>query len=276
MRKANSEYINSNITEKGEFSVIEDSPINNANLNNLISLWSKYGIQITNDKSRPHLQHNSHWPHRCWLDSLGNSLSQEENTLGYLNRIPEHSTFPLAVSRTLLKHPLELELKKKWYCDFEQTAMALDLRGDHVTLGPTQHSLKIDKVNSDLDLETWVAIASEAFSYTIDTRVIAKVKDANDIQLLLARDQGQAVSCALLHKTSNTIGLHQFGVKKSSQGQGYAHSFMLAIIEICRQWQGENLVLQASQVGKPLYDKLGFQSQFLIRNYRLKLKPESA
>ncbi|MDU0352676.1 hypothetical protein RS130_00990 [Paraglaciecola aquimarina] len=43
---------------------------------------------------------------------------------------------------------------------------------------------------------------------------------------------------------------------------------MLALIQLSSDWGNKYMVLQASELGLPLYKNLGFISQFTIRNYQ--------
>ena len=62
--------------------------------------------------------------------------------------------------------------------------------------------------------------------------------------------------------------MHQVSVSPSFQGQGIAKWLMINLLNQSVDWQAENIVLQASTMGKPLYDKLGFKGQFFINNYQ--------
>ncbi len=74
------------------------------------------------------------------------------------------------------------------------------------------------------------------------------------------------------YKTGDTIGIHQVGVKPCFQGQGIARHLMAALLMRCQNWQAKRAVLQASSAGLPLYQSLGFNSQFIIKSYQ-QIKP---
>jgi GNAT superfamily N-acetyltransferase len=257
--------------------------IDEANLSNLTQLWHKYGSQRLKTTTLPFLQANIHWPHRCWIDWKArpdNDAAQRQgdiNDNSWVENIPESTVFPLwrtmSTDNNLPASKFEpqvieqLLLDKHWYCAFEQTAMYLALADDIKHLPQTRPGFKVKPVDTLEDINVWTDIASEAFAYQIDLSVIQQLVNDEDIQLLLGWENDQAIASGLLYKTGDNIGVHQVGVKQVFQGKGFAKCFMLDIITICAQWQGKYIVLQASQAGKPLYEKLGFKSQFLIKNF---------
>ena len=264
--------------------------IDEANLSNLTSLWHKYGSQPVKANTPPLLQVNTHWPHRCWIDWNAQSddvtaqLLWDVNDSGWVKNIPESTVFPLRQTMNANNDmPAckfesqvieQLLLDKNWYCAFEQTAMCLALPGKakHKPQPQPQPQLRpgfyVKSVNTLQDSKVWADIGSEAFAYEIDHCVVQQLIHADDVQLLVGWDNHQPIVSGLLYKTGDVIGVHQVGVKPAFQGKGFANSFMLDIIAACEQWQGKYVVLQASQRGKPLYEKLGFKSQFIIKNFK--------
>ena len=255
--------------------------IDEANLSNLTNLWLLYGSQPV--KATRLLQTNTHWPYRCWIDWNAQSdddtakLQGDVNDNRWLENIPESAIFPLwqaiSADNKLLASIFDpqvieqLLLDQHWYCAFEQTAMYLALSGDTRHVPQMRAGFKVKPVDTFEDIKTWADIGSEAFSYQIDLSVIQQLINVDDIKLLLGWDNDQPIASGLLYKTGDIIGVHQLGVKQAFQGKGFAKCFMLDIIEACAQWQGKYVVLQASQAGKPLYEKLGFKSQFSIKNF---------
>ncbi len=257
--------------------------IDQANLHNLKSLWTKYGSQALNIKLETAETNasdkyvNTHWPHRCW----SNSPLQSQD-MAWLKELPETSIFPLlpmhSDEKSKVHASVELSLIQKeltnnnWHCMLEQTAMFLSLdNGFYAPLSERseQHAgFTIKKVQTPQDITLWLDIVNQAFGYSIHRIVIEKLIYDQDMQILMAYQDDQAIASAILYKTDDVIGIHQVGVKKGFQGKGFARVFMNKIINASLLWQGKHIVLQASKAGKPLYESLGFTSQFLIKSYQ--------
>ncbi len=257
--------------------------IDQANLHNLKSLWKKYGSQAlsikleTSETNKPDKYVNTHWPHRCW----SNSPSQSQD-LSWLKALPDTSIFPVLPMHSDEKSKdhasVELSLIQKqlknnnWHCMLEQTAMFLSLNNgyyDPVSDQVEPHAgFTIKKVQTHQEITLWLDIVNQAFGYSIHRIVIEKLINDQDMQILMAYHDEQAIASAILYKTGDVIGIHQVGVKKDFQGKGFARIFMSKIINACLLWQGKHIVLQASKAGKPLYESLGFTSQFLIKSYK--------
>lgn len=257
--------------------------IDQANVHNLKSLWKKYGSQAltikleTTENNEPDKYINTHWPHRCW----SNSPSQSQD-LSWLKGLPETTIFPVLPMQSDEKNKenssLELSLIQKqlennsWHCMLEQTAMFLSL--DNGSYEPVSDRVQrhtgfmIKKVQTPQDITLWLDIVTQAFGYSIHRLVIEKLINDQDMQILMAYHDDQAIASAILYKTDDVIGIHQVGVKKDFQGKGFARVFMSEIISACLLWQGKHIVLQASKAGKPLYESLGFTSQFIIKSYK--------
>lgn len=260
--------------------------IDQANVNNLKSLWKKYGSQrLTFDKNittsnAPTQYINTHWPNRCWFDEL-----IPPNDCSWLNKVPKSTIFPVWLAlnneeNTKRNSVAQLQIEKQldnnnWHCILEQTAMSLLLTNDATELIKNQFqpriSFTIKKVETAQEITLWIDIIRESFGYNVDRVVIENLINDQDMQILMAYHYDEAIATAILYKTGDIIGIHQVGVKKSFQGQGFARTLMQEIIAVSLLWQGKQVVLQASPAGKPLYDSLGFKSQFSIKSYKKKL-----
>lgn len=254
--------------------------IDQANIFNLKSLWKKYGSQIqiiNNDKrkrAQSELNINIFWPHRCWFDG-----AITLNNFSWLSNVPESTIFPiwpmLGDKRNSMQASTEIELiekqllKNHWRCMLEQTAMFLALSNNtNEYRVESRIGFTVKRVKNPQDISLWLDIVSKSFGYSIERKVIEKLINEPDMQILMAYQNDQAIASAILYKTGDIIGLHQVGVKQDCQGKGFASSFMKEIIAACHLWQGKNIVLQASSSGKSLYEQLGFKAQFLIKSYQ--------
>jgi len=254
--------------------------IDEENLNNLTGLWKKYGFNVLKDQVGAAMLINTRWPHRYWYESSAVINDQKAiNDDALLAEIPPTAIIPiwsLVSSRPTNRLPFQAEhdflekalIAQKWTCLFEQTAMTLELPGEMPISPSVNPEFRIRMVRADEELAVWVDVCEDAFGYDIEPLVLLPLISDKDIRIILGDLNGQAVAAALLYKTGHTIGIHQVGVRKAFQGKGFASRLMHEILGICIQWGGKNAVLQASQAGVSLYRRLGFNSQFVIKNYR--------
>ena len=249
-----------------------------ANLTNLTQLWQKYGAQALSAQQKTKWQANLSWPHRCWFDlSLAELGDQafESQLLSGLTPVPNNailSLWPSALKQGADDATLQVEqvvTKHRWLPSFEQVAMYKTIGANADYQVSARDGFRLVTVSSAHELKLWLDVASAAFDYQIDSAVIEGLLQEPDIKVLLAYQGQQAVASALLYKTSEVIGLHQVGVKPACQGQGIARDLMHTLIAMSADWQGRYVVLQASAAGLPLYQRLGFVSQFKISHYRL-------
>ncbi len=246
--------------------------MNKQNLSNLRALWKIMGAEKVYSKADMNIFQSANWPHRTWIEVQYDSPSVEiaEYLSPHLKnaqviQIPQMQN---ADVRYLEKHLVE----KGFSLQFTQTAMYLDV----VTPGPSHSSASTPNESTSLetrtiykysDIPTWTSIASEAFGYDIDEAVIERIHQCPQVSLCMAYVDQHAVATALLFKTGDFTGLHQFGVRPDFRGQGIAQMFMESIISDAYRSSIPNIVLQASEKGRPLYEKLGFKRQFKINNY---------
>lgn len=258
--------------------------IDQGNLINLTRLWRKYGVQdlsLAGESGLIELSANPQWPYRVWREqSIANTaINTAGELLSWLKLIPEshleNATVPVwpFYLESSDSHNQVSELARRleahgWQCAFSQTAMYLPLQALDTERLTTRESFSLEQVHESQQLKTWVSIASEAFGYRIHQPVFEGLLVDPNIQILLGVFDGEPVATALLYQTENVIGLHQMGVGKAFQGRGFAKSMMHELLLSSVRARADSIVLQASQAGKPLYDSLGFKTQFTIRNYK--------
>jgi len=246
--------------------------VDQKNIHNLKSLWRRYGYKkISNMPALTNAYEGAallsmHWPHRVWVND-----DENIDDLSALETTSKSVVFPVFFTENdpqnqLINNQLE---SAGWHCSFEQTAMYLTVSDEGFD---STYSSRLDFVVAPLktstDITQWIEIVYQAFGYRIDYAVIENLINELDIKILMAYYQKKPVATAILFKTGDVIGIHQMGVAPAFQGQGFARSLMQELMVMSKTWQGKQIVLQASQSGRPLYESLGFKSQFMINNYQ--------
>jgi GNAT superfamily N-acetyltransferase len=246
--------------------------IDSANLNNLTQLWQRYGARSLYEDDQLQLRKNISWPNRVWADMArpvsGRSLEQAAKNAANATLFPlwpamteDGSAAPQVTVDALVRQ------SRDWQPAVQHTAMALQLDKQLPvnTQSLARYPIHIKCLSGDTDIAAWVATGSKAFGYTIDASVIVPLLACKDTQILLAYNQdSQPVATGLLFRTGDVVGIHQIGVPADHRGKGYATQMMRFLIQCAEKWQADYVVLQASEAGRPVYQKLGFVDQFMI------------
>ncbi|KKL03799.1 hypothetical protein LCGC14_2622520, partial [marine sediment metagenome] len=240
--------------------------------NNLTQLWQRYGAQSLYEDDQLHLRKNISWPNRVWAD-MARPVS-ERSLQQTAKNAPDAALFALWPAMTedgpaapQVTVDALVRQSRDWQPAVQHTAMALQLDKQLPVNTQTvaRYPIHIKYLSDDTDIAAWVATGSKAFGYTIDANAIVPLLACEDIQILLAyNEDSQPVATGLLFKTGDVVGIHQIGVPADHQGKGYATQMMRFLIQSAEKWQADYVVLQATEAGRPAYQKLGFVDQFLI------------
>lgn len=249
-----------------------------ANMANLTSLWKRYGATPSPHQAGLKFYRNEGWPHRAWLeietakDWLRDfSMAQLYKELSEL--ISPAEIIPVINRSSFLHHDNSYDLcepddfMKDSPCElsFCQTAMFAEKSKLDWSLVGDSETISFRKVACHEGLNVWTKICGEAFDYEIDKQNIYRLINDPETDILLGLIDDFPVMTALVHRTNNVAGLHQFGVHPTYQGRGLASIGMKLLV---KEWIKERYItLQASEAGYPLYKKLGFHDQFEILNY---------
>ncbi|WP_157447258.1 GNAT family N-acetyltransferase [Catenovulum agarivorans] len=118
------------------------------------------------------------------------------------------------------------------------------------------------------ELSNWVKCCETAFSYQIEKNSTAQLFHNKNAQIWAYKIDQEIVATAISFKSNNTLGTHQVGVHPNYRGQGIARNFMLFLIAHAAQLGCTEVSLQASRLGMPMYQKLGFE-KLICLNKRL-------
>lgn len=234
---------------------MNNEQLNKANIDNLSALWKSLGSRRIN--AAEHAVHcSASWPNRCWSDWPTRLFAGPF--------LPEECIVPVWQAGAHSRLQEQALQAQGFHLSFAQQAMVLELNGR----SEQRNDRDIAIINTEDDIAIWSAIASQAFGYQIDPDVILRGSQKPNLQLLLGYDQQQPAVTALLYQSEGVLGVHQLGVAPEFRGRGLANKMMAALLNSQMARDSEWMVLQASAAGEPMYRKLGFQRQFLIRNYQ--------
>ncbi|GGH64420.1 GNAT family N-acetyltransferase [Phaeocystidibacter marisrubri] len=225
------------------------------NINNLKSLWKTVGMErglsFENHALAGVYIRDESWPNRIWL--------KDESALENWQLAVEFMDANPGLTLTAFGEPsieyASLRLLSTQY----GMVKAIDR-------SPRQSELTLIRVSDDETAKEWSALFSVSFGYSISAKTVQSTRES--IEYYLARVDGELVGTAVLYGTDSLVmGVHSMGVLRVFRGRGYARQIMQALFFIVKDRPQTHLVLQASEAGKPLYEKMGFHTEFIQQNY---------
>jgi len=242
----------------------ETTNLIHANIKNLTSLWKTVGISFDSYCKTPDFEYceinNTEWPNRLWLNK---NINQETIDLIKEKLATTPSNITLPIWNIYDKNEDTILGLNGFKVKFEQVGMSLKLSNPF----DIKSDVKIQLVTNDTEAKLWSELFIKSFGYVISFDTI--IKTLKDINYYIAYHDGLAVGTAILHETNNVMGIHSVGIPPEMRRRGYAEQIMKLLINIAVENGNEHITLQASNMGKNLYIKLGFEEQFLIKNYTL-------
>ncbi|MEH0152984.1 GNAT family N-acetyltransferase [Limibacter armeniacum] len=243
----------------------ETTSLKQANIDNLTSLWKTVGSSFNAYSKMSGFEYceiqNAEWPNRVWFNQ---NITQQ--TVDSLKEKIAASTSKITLPVWNIEHQKEASILERngFKATFEQVGMLLKIQSRFETEG----HVKIQRVANETEAKLWAELFKKSFGYIISHETVSKTY--KDINFYIAYHDHVAVGTALLHKTDRILGVHSVGIPPEMRRRGYAEQIMKLLINLAVENQYEYITLQASSMGKHLYLKLGFEEQFLIRNYTLK------
>lgn len=233
------------------------------NIKNLTYLWELVGKAINGYHKRENI-FCSHiekleWPNRVWTDKPLN-----EKNIQMIKEIMANdkklifSYFNEDANESLLKKDSHFKLQSIQY------GMSL----------PLSHKFQINKtidlvkVNDLASAELWSTSFYESFQYKISIETILKTQ--NQVQYFLTQDEKELLGTAILFVTHDVVGIHSLGIVPNKRKQGFASEVMYHILNWAIDQRLSLATLQASDMAKGMYLKMGFSLDFLMENYKLK------
>lgn len=235
-----------------------------ANWENLTSLWKTAAAPFHGNVAGDVFDYaeigNSDWPNRLWLHE---DITQEGVEMA-LKKIKSSNTRFTIPYRDIYHSQSDQILEDNGSTKtFEQVAMSLPL----TTTFALENKLDFKVISNPTDAKKWSNIYPFAFGYRITEETL--LNTIGSIEYILALKQEQPVGTAILFQTGPIAGVHGVGVIPGMRRKGLAEEIMKFVLNKAINNGAEYATLQASAMGKGLYLKLGFDEQFMMKNYIL-------
>lgn len=231
------------------------------NIGNLTSLWTTAAMpfhQYTGNALFSYCKvPDSQWPNRLWF--------HQDLTPAALEQAFQHDIATLTIPYWDLygTHTYELLEARGYTVRSEQAGMSMPL----TRLLPQNYQFEFIEVDNLGKAFTWKEIFIQAFGYLINEKIL--MQSLQKIRCYIAYYKGQPVGTAMLYITGTVAGIHSVGVIPELRRKGVANEIMQFILNQGNILGCSHATLQASKMGKGLYLRLGFEEQFVIKNYYL-------
>ena len=236
------------------------------NIDNLTSLWRKVGerehAHTSGDDFDFSAINYSEWPNRLWFhhDLNENSLKAAKNQLlsSSTKLIVPYWDIYQSQSYGLLEANGFEKLS-------EQVGMSLKLTQSYEKIEP----LRLEIVTSKESAILWEELFLQAFNYRISHKLL--LPGHEDIDYLIAYHKNEPIGTGIFHYSGDAVvGIHSMGIIPEMRRKGFAKQMMINMLSQSSKRGFKYATLQASDMGKGLYLKLGFEEQFIIKNYALR------
>ncbi|WP_113661355.1 GNAT family N-acetyltransferase [Pedobacter nanyangensis] len=241
------------------FALMED--INQLNIANLTALWSKVGQAAglyTNENGYElSLVKNAEWPNKIWtkqplaqelLTALTHQMASCEQTLVF----PHWDIYP--------SKGLEIASEGFTQKSF-QTGMSLQLNKSFTS----SKSLTFKRVLNANQARLWAGVYPKCFGYVISEETLNRTMNEIEYHLFYFKDE--LVGTAIYYPSEQVAGIHGVGIVPEMRKRGFAEEIMCILLNRAIAAGIPYATLQASELGKGIYKRLGFTEDFIIRNY---------
>ena len=140
--------------------------------------------------------------------------------------------------------------------DYNPPGMAIRL-GDEKQDHTIPNDLRVEKVQDIGALREWLSFYSIFEFEMFEVLILSPT-----VRLYVGKIDGKPVGASMMFLSSGVAGLYQVQVPQEYRRRGIGTAMTLAPMREARETGYEIAVLQASQMGEPVYRKIGFKSHF--------------
>jgi hypothetical protein len=156
----------------------------------------------------------------------------------------------------------------------ETPGMSVDLDTIADELAPAPAGVMIERVRDAIQARAYAAASAAGWDMASamaegirDVVLRLDVSERSPSRLYLARLDGQPVATSLLILAGGVAGLYNVATVEHARHRGIGAAVTVAPLRDARALGYRVGVLQASALGAPIYRRLGFQDDFMVRGY---------
>lgn len=150
-------------------------------------------------------------------------------------------------------------------CD-EQIGMFLE--GDAISFNKKLNTnLNIQKIELEKDLKIWLKILNDSFESEDRLSLYSKLLNIESFRLYGGFVNGQMTTTGMTFYDGESFGLYSITTDRNYRGLGYASNIVEHILGEIREIFSGFIILHATQAGKKIYEKFGFENSILLRHW---------
>lgn len=162
---------------------------------------------------------------------------------------------------------LEKEGFSKYYF---MTGMAIDLEEDDFQVEDTDEFQIID-VTTEEQMKVWTKVVSEALwnGRPFEAELFIPLMNRTDFKFYLGYWRGEPVTTSMILLVNEVATVDMISTMPSARKQGFGTLMVQKVLQYAKNMKFQFAVLQASQSGRPVYRKMGFEEFCEFYDYRL-------
>jgi len=137
---------------------------------------------------------------------------------------------------------------------------------------PPVEGLKIISVTDNRTFQQWMAVINTALFETqaLEVRMMHKLLQSPDTTMFLAILNGIPVASSMLYLSAGVAGIYMVATLTNHRGQGIGRLITLEPLLLAQQLGYNMAVLQATPMGYPVYQTVGFERLFWYNVYGIR------
>lgn len=173
---------------------------------------------------------------------------------------------PLSASSAVEGRLLERGLERS-----EEPGMHLDLARVDLAPAPTDAEITSITAGATTERTTATELIGEAFGVApalvpLFEDVLFSV-DGVRLEVVLARVEGRPVGTGAVAIDGRVAGLYNIAVTEGARNGGIGRALTLHLLALARAHGCTDAVLHASELGLPVYERIGFETVTVVRSY---------
>lgn len=131
---------------------------------------------------------------------------------------------------------------------------------------------RVKQVEDKNDFRAWLSIVEEELmgNNSLNPDVFIKFLENNSCYFFLGFEKNMPVATSFLFVSAKGAGVYLVSTKKLNRRKGYGLAMTNQCLLKARELECEHVDLQATQLGKGVYESLGFIEQGAIDVFRIK------